>query len=271
MVAVAVLTYHSQNISGSGYAENDHVAFASDLLTLSQMGLRIISLSQLVSWLVNRGPDGDVRDTVCLTFDDGCDFDVRDLDYPGHGLQRSFLGIMEDFVRQAGPEALPGLHATSFVIASRDARRIIDEKRLFGRGWISDDWWPEADGHPLMRIENHGWDHNHPDLEGENRGGFRSVDSHTECLQQVVRAGSAIEAATGRWPEIFAYPFGESSTYLRESFFPEHAEVHGCLAAMGTDASAVTRNSNRWNLPRYVCGRDWRSPEMLQTLLAANP
>jgi hypothetical protein len=96
------------------------------------------------------------------------------------------------------------------------------------------------------------------------------VDSHAECLQQVVRAGSAIEATTGRWPEIFAYPFGESSAYLRETFFPEYAEVHGCLAAMGTDASAVTRSSNRWNLPRFVCGRDWRSPEMLQDLLAAN-
>ena len=270
MVSVPVLTYHSQNIAGEDYAENDHAAFASDLSTITQMGLRVIPLSRLLDWLLGKRPDEDLRNAVCLTFDDGCDFDVRDLDFPGHGLQRSLLGIMEDFIRREGADTQPGLHATSFVIASRDARRIIDEKRLFGRDWISDNWWRDANEHPQMSIGNHGWDHNHPDLEGENRGGFSSISSHSGCLEQVVRAGAAIEAITGRWPRVFAYPFGESSDYLRETFFPEHTEVHGCLAAMGTEPAPVNRASDRWNLPRYVCGRDWRSPETLQQILSAD-
>jgi hypothetical protein len=27
--------------------------------------------------------------------------------------------------------------------------------------------------------------------------------------------------------------------------------------------ASATSDSNRWNLPRYVCGRDWRSPQDL--------
>ena len=203
-----------------------------------------------------------------LTFDDGCDFDVRDIEYPGHGLQRSFAGIFRDIVAAAG-EPAPDLHATSFVIASRAARGVIDAGSLFGRGWISDDWWQHAEAGGLIAIENHGWDHNHPDLAGEKRGAFHTVDTHEQCLQQVVQAAGAIERITGRWPQYFAYPFGESSAYIREQFFPEFPEVHGCRAALGTDPGPVTLASDRWNLPRYVCGRDWKTASELLALVKA--
>lgn len=268
-IGTAILTYHSQNIRGQGPAENDHDALRGDLEALHAAGYRFVPLEFVADALDGHVPDHDLSRTVCLTFDDGCDFDARDLDYPGCGPQRSFLGIMQDFIERHGPEAQPGLRATSFVIASPEARRTIDAKSLFGKGWISDDWWAKAQATGLLSIGNHGWDHNHPDLfpYAEDTGGFESVDTREACEQQVIRAAGFIAGKTGARPEFFAYPFGESSAYIREAFFPGHGDSHRCRAALGTDPGFVTRESDRWNLPRFVCGRDWRSPERLLEIL----
>ncbi len=206
---------------------------------------------------------------ISLTFDDGCDFDVRTLEFPGHGVQPGLLQVMEEFLSRRGRSAQPGLHATSFVIASPEARRMIDSKSLFGSSHMSDDWWRQADIHPMMAIGNHGWDHNHPDLEEEHypRGGFEQVNTLEHCHQQVVQAAEFIEQKTGRRPRFFAYPFGESSDYIRNEYFPLHGSEHRCMAAIGTEPGLVTAQSNRWNLPRFVCGRDWSTPaELLSTL-----
>lgn len=264
---VPILTYHSQNIRGDRPADNDHVALAADLAALHEAGKRVIPLDRLLAWLEGEVASDAVRDGVVLTFDDGCDFDVRDIDYPGHGLQRSFVGIMEDFLDRFTGGERPDLHATSFVIASRDARSRIDASSLFGQGWISDGWWRAADAGGLISVENHGWDHNHPALEGDARGNFHTVDTHEQCMEQVVRAAEAIEVKTGRRPKYFAYPFGESSAFIREVFFPEFPDLHGCRAAFGTEPGPVTQTANRWNLPRYVCGRDWTSAAELFSLM----
>ena len=261
----AILAYHSQNIAGNETHDNDHVALAADLEALHAAGCRFVSLGTLVDALY--GGHSIERDAplVCLTFDDGCDFDVRTLEFPGYGLQPGLLQIMEDFARRHGNAAQAGLHATSFVIASPEARGLIDKKSLFGSGHMSDDWWRAADAHRMMAIGNHGWDHNHPDLDEEHypRGGFTQISSHAHCRQQVVRAGDYIASKTGRKPRFFAYPFGESSEYIRKEYFPKLGEEHGCLAAIGTDPGLVSVNSDRWNLPRFVCGRDWSTPREL--------
>lgn len=263
-----ILTYHSQNIAGHSTLDNDHVALEQDIEALHESGMRILPVSELLDRLDDvNGPS--LAGTVCLSFDDGCDFDVRDLDYPGFGVQRSFLGIMQDFIDRHGPEAQPGLHATSFVIASSSARKTIDERSLFGKNWISDDWWLEANESGLISIGNHGWDHNHPDLfpDSDEDGSFHSVDSLEQCEQQVLRAAELINRKSGAWPDLFAYPFGESSDYIREEFFPTETIKHQCRAALGTDAGKVDAESDRWNLPRYVCGRDWQTPRELLLLL----
>lgn len=267
MLSCAILTYHSQNVRGDGQAQNDHAALRENLLALHRAGYRIVSLSRMMDWLDGESGDPLPGHAVALTFDDGCDFDVRDLDYPGHGVQRAFSGILADFTREHGAGAQPELHATTFVIASSEARRIIDAGSLFGQGWISDDWWRETDSSGLVAVESHGWDHNHPDLAGDARGNFHTVDTHEQCLEQVVRAAASIESRTGRWPRFFAYPFGQSSAYIRDTFFPGFTEVHGCRAAFGTEPGKVTEDSNRWNLPRFVCGRDWKSSEELLELV----
>jgi peptidoglycan/xylan/chitin deacetylase (PgdA/CDA1 family) len=268
MFHVPILTYHSQSIRGDGTANNDHVALAADLRELDGAGFRVVPLDWLTDVLDGERRVRKLHRAVVLTFDDGCDFDVRDLEFPDHGPQRSFLGILEDFRREAGAAARH-LHATTFVIASRAARRVIDTGSLFGRGWISDDWWRETDRGGRIAVENHGWDHNHPDLAGEGRGGFQAIETYAQCLEQVVRAAGAIEARTGRWPRYFAYPFGESSDYIRDIFFPQYTDVHGCRAALGTEPGPVTSESSRWNLPRYVCGRDWTAPEGLLDIVKA--
>ncbi len=273
MMPTSILTFHSQNIAGADHASNDHVALRQDLAALHDAGYRIISLDHLLEGVA--GEDAFASRQVVLTFDDGCDFDVRDIDWPGHGLQRSFLGIMEDFAKSAGagnqpglqPGIQPGLHATTFVIASQEARDAIDTASLLGKDWMSHSWWASAQAHPMLSVGNHSWDHNHRDFAGKDSGSFRSVDDHAQCLAQVVRSAAAIEAQTGIWPHFFAYPFGESSPYLRDKFFPDHPEVHGCRAAVGTEAGFVTADSNIWNLPRFVCGRDWDSAESLIELL----
>ncbi|HKJ17434.1 MAG TPA: polysaccharide deacetylase family protein [Xanthomonadales bacterium] len=264
---VPILTYHSQNIRGARPADNDHAALAADLEALISTGKTVIPLDRMMEWLEGNLDERAVTNSVVMTFDDGCDFDVRDIEYPGHGMQRSFLGIMQDFLERFPASGKPSLHATSFVIASWEARHQIDAGSLFGEGWMSDDWWNEADANPLLSIENHGWDHNHPDLEGDERGNFHSVDNREQCMEQVVHAAESIGHLTGRRPHYFAYPFGESSQYIREIFFPEYPELHGCRAAVGTDPGLVHPDTDLWNLPRFVCGRDWTSPEELLNLL----
>ena len=269
----AILTYHSQNIAGNETANNDHVALAADLEALHSKGCKFISLNTLVTGLFDGASLPAEGPLICLTFDDGCDFDVRSLEVPDHGLQAGLLQIMEKFIEVHGKESQPGLHATSFVIANPKAREIIDRKSLFERGHMSDDWWCKADAHPLLAIGNHGWDHNHPDLEEEKyaRGGFEVVRDPEQCHEQVVQAGEFIEGITGRRPRFFAYPFGESSEYMRNEYFPLHTKEHHCLAACGTERGLASSESDRWNLPRFVCGRDWSTPEELLERLEITP
>ena len=264
-----ILTYHSQNVAGHETGNNDHVALAADLDALHDAGARFVSLDTLVDGLFSGRKLPADRPLVCLTFDDGCNFDYQTLDFPGFGEQTGFIQIMEDFVRRHGEQAQPGLHATSFVIADPKARRLIDRKSLFGKDHMRDDWWKEANHHPMMTIANHGWDHNHPDLEEtrDQRGGFEAIDTAESCYQQVVTAAAFIRSITGQYPAFFAYPFGESSEYMRETWFPGHRQEHRCRAAIGTDPYTLLPSSNRWNLPRFVCGRDWSTPgELLKTL-----
>ena len=266
-----ILTYHSQNISGNDTSNNDHKALAADLQALNHAGCRFVSVRSMINSMFGDSAPGKGTDKpmVCLTFDDGCDFEVRTLEFGTFGVQPGFLSIMEDFIQQHGKEAQPGLHATSFVIASPEARQVIDQGSLFGQGHMSDDWWRTAASHPLLDIGNHGWDHNHPDLKEElyPRGGFTAIETMEHCRQQVIQAGDFICNITGQWPEIFAYPFGESSDYIRDEFFPNHSKEHQSLAALGTRAGFVTTQSNRWDLPRFVCGRDWKSPAALLAAL----
>src|SRR6185437_11759995 len=166
-VNVPVLTYHSLTVQGSDYRDNDHVAFASDLRTITSLGYRVVSLDRVVRWhgdaILGLEPP-DAGGTVAVSFDDGTDFDYHDLPHPTCCVQRSMLNLMRDFVAEAGPDAQPGLHGTSFVIASGEARSTLDRTCIIGKNWMRDSWWGAAVATGLLGIGNHSWTHNHPSL-----------------------------------------------------------------------------------------------------------
>ncbi len=269
---IPILTYHSANVGGHDYASNDHVAFFQDLRLLHRMGLRIVDLRDVVKKRLGGEPDAD--GCVAISFDDGTDFDYFDLPHPLWGTQRSMLNIMKDFVREFGPDAQPELHATSFVIASPEARRDLDRTCLAGRNWFTDDWWPGAIASGLMSIANHSWDHVHPTLgmvaqREQKKGTFSAIDTYEDADAQIRKAMDYIMQRTEHKAcRLFAYPYGECNDYLTTEYLPNFRDEHRVDAAFGTSAGGSSIPSGIWNLPRIVCGYHWKSSSDLAALLA---
>jgi peptidoglycan/xylan/chitin deacetylase (PgdA/CDA1 family) len=269
---IPVLTYHGIDVEGNDYDNNDHVALHEDLETIQAHGSTIVPLRWIAEIVTGDRPAPDSETWVALTFDDGSHFDWHDLDHPTNGRQRSFYNILKDFRHRHGDDAQPHLHATSFVIASPEARAQLDRSCLIGKGWWSDDWWPDAVQDGLLDIQNHSWDHCHPTLEhvcqkDQIKGSFEAIDTHTECRCEIKQAGAYIEQQTGKWPDLFAYPDGEYSEYLRDHYFPEHADEHRSFAAFGSLAGYVTEVASRWCIPRFVYRANWSSSNELLTIL----
>lgn len=268
---VAVLTYHSMNISGNRYAENDHVALASDLATIDALGMRVLPLNDVLEWHQGKRRWDTVENGVAITLDDGAWFDFHDLDHPGCGPQRSMFNILRDHAATRPG----GVHATSFVIASPQARESLDQSCMIGAGWWGDDWWLEADRSGLLEIASHSWDHLHPQLErvaqqDQHKGDFRHVNTEADCRAQFEDSARYIsEVLDGKRPRFFAYPWGQASPYAAGEYLPRMQARHGYQAAFTIDDRHVSRDDSRWLLPRYVCGRDWKSPEELERILRA--
>lgn len=273
-----VLTYHSHNIAGTDYATNDHVALASDLRTLHAQGARIVALEEIARG-VEGGLAGGGEVRVGLSFDDGPLFDFEDFTHPRFGPQRSFLNILRDFRDEAGRGAQPGLHATSFVIASPAARGAMERAEdcgyAFLNDWLTDRWWNEAIGSGLMAIGNHSWDHVHhaPDsiaIAAPVRDDFTRVDNYTDADREIRAAASFINARVAGRCTVFAYPFGHVNDYLLNDYMPLRTYEHGMKAAFGTGGRGIRAGDSVWNIPRAVCGHDWKSPAELTKLLTAD-
>jgi hypothetical protein len=258
-----VLCYHGMNVHGSEYANNDHIAFAADLRVLARLGRTVVPLYQAVAALLDRRDMP--RNAVALSFDDGSWFDWHDLEHPSCGVQQSFARAL----REAAPTLAGGAHATSFVIVSPEARAFLDRTCMIDRGWWSDAWWRDAEAEGLIAIESHSWDHNHETLPGSSRGTFATIDDYAKADAEIrVASDWLAENLPVERPRLFAYPYGETNDYLVREYFPTYTSEHRCTAAFTTDARPMTSADDRWALPRYVCGRDWRTPEELQRVLA---
>ncbi len=268
---VPVLTYHSNNIYGNGYRDNDRVALTEDLRLIHRLGLRIVSLATLLDALLGKLPRAAVENGVGLSFDDGSWFDWHDLEHPSCGPQRGFAGVLRDFAAESGA----AVHATSFVIVSPAARAELDQTCLIGRGWWGDDWWPAAQREGLIAIESHSWDHNHETLPDpppamRQRGSFRNIDTWAAADAEIRAASDWLDArlAPHRTSQ-FAYPYGETNDYLVEEYLPRHRNEHRLRAAWAVDPRPLESTACRWRLPRYVCGAHWRDPAELERLLRA--
>jgi hypothetical protein len=263
-----VLTYHSHNISGTDYAANDHVALASDLRTVHAAGGRIVPLAEIAGTVRESRPADELL--VGISFDDGPRFDFADFEHPLFGPQRGFFNILRDFREEVGAAAQPGLHATSFVIASPDARRAMERSPDCGYpdmpDWLGESWWREAAESGLMAIGNHSWDHVHHAVGGGDD--FTRVDGYTDADREIRAAAAYINARVDGRCELFAFPFGHANEYLVNQYLPLRSYEHGMAAAFGTGGRAVRDGDSIWNLPRAVCGEHWKSPGELGKLLA---
>ncbi len=266
---VPVLAYHSNNVGGNDYADNDHVALAADLRRIHALGLRIVPLARVVDALLGDAPAAAVDGAVALSFDDGSWFDWHDVDHPTCGMQRGFAGVLRDFVAETGAAA----HATSFVIVSPDARAELDRTCLIGRGWWDDAWWNPALREGLIAIESHSWDHNHATLartaqREQRKGTFATIDSYADADAEIRRAADWLDRhCAPHRATLFAYPYGETNAYLVEDYLPCRAAEHRVRAAFATEPRPVDAASDRWRLPRYVCGQHWHDPAGLERLL----
>jgi peptidoglycan/xylan/chitin deacetylase (PgdA/CDA1 family) len=269
---IPILTYHAMSMSGNDARTNDHHALAADLEAIDAEGFEISPLAGLVTTWLERPEALEGRRVVALTCDDGSDFDFRDLEHPEWGMQRGFLNILRDF-RAAHPNAQPGLFLTSFVVVSPEDRAELDRRCMLGRGWWGDGWWRDAIDSGLMGIASHSWDHNHEAIAASAfphvaRGAFTPIDTKELADYQIAQASRFLrERAPNPDARLFAYPYGPHSEYLVEEYFPRYAAELGIDACLGDGARPWTRDSNRWELPRFVHGRDWHEPGELARLL----
>lgn len=270
--SVPVLTYHAMNVQGNEYYNNDHLALYHDLRLIQNEGKKIVPLAWVVDALLGTFPSEHLDNTVALSFDDGPNHDFIDWTHPTQGSQKSFFTIMSEFLYEYGQSAQPDMQATSFVVASPDARQELDRTCMQGRGWWEDFWWKDAEQSGLISIQSHSWDHLHPTLsevaqKDQIKGDFSAIDSLDDCHAQVATASAYIAGLLGHNPTLFAYPWGPSSRYIREYYFPKFAEQLGIKAAFSIEPRAVTEQESIWNLPRFVCGSDWHSEQELSTIL----
>lgn len=263
MLKIPVLAYHSANISGNDYHTNDHIALFHDLETLNQLGYQIIPAKWLVDWLAGHRFLDQTGRYVVLTFDDGVSLDFHDWEHPEYGMQQSLFNILKRFASQYS-ELQPHVHASSFVIASKQARQNIQENALEGHPLLGDDWWAAAEKTQLLSIENHSWDHNHSDCEKTPQksgitGCFDVIDSYEECDQEIRQASEYIGHATEKNSFLFAYPWGQYSEYTASEYFPNFQNQHCVKAAFTTEPELTHSQTNKWLIPRYVCGEHWQS------------
>ena len=272
---IPVLAYHALNAQArDDYGSNDHVALEQDLALIRRLGFKVARLVDIAGLASSRAPSPlDSGSWVGLSFDDGTDHDYFDI--VGHeylGDVKSFYTILKRSAADGGPD-WPRPTGTSFVIASPEARTALDRACMAGLGHWRDVWWKDAAESGILEIGNHSWDHAHPSLatiaqRHQRKGTFHGVDNAADAGAQIVQAQEYISRMTGgRACPLFAYQYGETPDYLVHEYFPRETRRHGMLAAFSTEGEYVTPESNRWSIPRFVCGAHWKTPEGLERIL----
>jgi hypothetical protein len=266
-IKIPILFYHSHRVRGITYETNDHVALHHDLRVIQKRGFKIIPLYYVVEWFLGRRSKLPDR-CMAITFDDGCDLDWIDFDHPQFGLIKGFKTILDEFRADEG-DTQPYVHASSFVIGSQTARRSINDEAMPGVDILNDDWWKPAENSGIFKIYNHSWDHNHPAAgtvcQKQNvKGSFDNIDTYEECQCEVKQAMEYISKKIyPALPDLFAYPYGQSSNYIREKYFSQFSGQHHTLAAFGASGGYLTKDSFQWNLPRFGSGASppvgWRT------------
>ena len=262
---IPILTYHALHAPGWEYETNDHVALEEDLKLIKELGFKVVSLIEIVEFISNKKP-WPTRPVLGISFDDATDHDFHDWSHPSYGYLKSCFTLLKE-ARSADFQP----KATSFVIASQEARNQLDKTCIAGRKQWNDDWWIEAAQSGILDIANHSWDHAHSTLErvvnsNQIKGRFDQIDNQVDADLQIKKAESFIRDkiknyATG----LFAYPYGHYNEYLVDTYFPQNNKIF--KGAFITGGEYITPSTNIWKIPRFVCGEDWSSPEGLTNIL----
>lgn len=274
--SVPVFCYHCCVMNGATYETNDHIALAQDLKLFAKKGYEVLPLTTLVDVLRGILPTEIIagRKLVGLSFDDGANFDYYGYEDKRGDHNDSFYTILKDSEDWL-PQLSEGPRAVSFVIASPEARAILDHTCANGQNEWTDEWWPHCAEGNIIGIANHSWDHVHDTLptvrQRENKkGSFFAIDTFEDAEAQIADAQYYIKEKTGgRNLPFFGYPYGHIPAYLRDSYFPEHGARLGLYAAFGTDGGPVKEDCNIWTIPRFVCGGHWKTIDELEALLDA--
>src|SRR5436309_664972 len=156
---VPVLTYHGLHAPGTDYSNNDHVALEEDLKVIRSLGFKVAPLTEIarITW-GGAAPSLDAGYWVGLSFDDGTDYDYLDVDHPHLGYIKSFYTILQESGASRARH-WPQPTGVSFVIASPEARGVLDRTCIAGQNNWRDTWWAEAARTQILEIGNHSWDH----------------------------------------------------------------------------------------------------------------
>ena len=261
---IPVLSWCGARIHGHDYANNDGVAFGQDLALIQSLGLRVLPLLQIVHWQIEGCGIDEPGKVVGLCWEGGTRFDFEACSHPAFGPQPGLLNLLREF-RTRHPEQQQA-HASVFALLSPQARAQIDRERFAGsRSW-SDAAWQQWHAEGLCSLENGSWSHSALAADGS---GFAAISDWRSCRDEIMQAAQHAHWITGYWPRLFAYPGGTASDYVRTRWFPDLIAEHRTLAAFGQQGQHLSRAHDRWNLPRYLCGTHWRSPEQLRELLLA--
>ena len=95
------------------------------------------------------------------------------------------------------------------------------------------------------------------------------MNSLAEADLQVRTAHEFIAAkAPNPGAALFAVPYGSPNAWFVDEYLPANGPAHGTIAAVTGEPGVLHEKSNRWRLPRFTFGVDWRAPEGLQQILA---
>ena len=94
---------------------------------------------------------------------------------------------------------------------------------------------------------------------------FGNIASPAQAELQIKRASEYIgERTHGDSARLFAYPYGQVSEYLANHYLPAQEQV---WAAFSMEGRPLGHDADIWRLPRYVCGRDWKSNDELGRII----
>lgn len=259
-----VLCFHSGNA-------HDYQVLPEILDRAAALKLPILPLLALAKALQDQTMAQLPQRSLYLSFDDGQDMDFVDVDHPVHGPQPSFARLLQEAELRHSPSQ--PLHATSFVIASPLARAQIQEKEMLGYPWMSDRWWNPAVASGRFHIANHSYDHLSASADPVKqrdgvRGDFSSIAHYDDANWQIRKARELIHficpnpgAAPGS--SLFCYPYGHTSRYLLDHYWPKFPHEHGSIGAVTCEPALVRPDTNRFAIPRFVMGMHWNDPTEL--------